>query len=247
MAMKPLNKFTNNLFQKANHFIRQHIIKEPFYFYANGKIHRLYVGGLIGNFPVFKEVILQDCYGAYRDFKLKAHPRLIVDIGAHAGMFSKLCSVLFPDASIVSYEPNPAAFELLKKNSSGTNIVLFPYAVSATPGPIRLDISTVPTRVAACSGGTLTVESITPSDICRDSRIDILKIDCEGSEWDILRDLTLLRRTRELRMEYHLIKSHTLEDLRKLIIKGGHRIQRTTPSPDNNNTGILWSSNILIN
>src|SRR5947208_11020413 len=51
-----------------------------------------------------KDIFLDDVYGLT---ELKVSPRTIVDIGGHAGLFALCARILFPDAEIHSYEPNP--------------------------------------------------------------------------------------------------------------------------------------------
>jgi len=47
------------------------------------------------------------------------NPRVIVDIGAHIGAFTRLAKELFPDAQVYALEPNPFSFELLRMNTAG--------------------------------------------------------------------------------------------------------------------------------
>lgn len=63
-------------------------------------------------------------------------------------------------------------------------------------------------------------------NVAEGKTVDLLKIDCEGGEWEILGCPSLLRRTRFLRLEYHLGDGHTLTDLEALLGAGGHRIRR---------------------
>ena len=48
-------------------------------------------------------------------------PSSILDIGANIGQFSRTASYLWPDAVIDSFEPNPAAFEMLERNTAGVS------------------------------------------------------------------------------------------------------------------------------
>jgi hypothetical protein len=41
-----------------------------------------------------------------------------------------------------------------------------------------------------------------------------MKLDCEGAEWAIFRDVEAFAKVRELRMEYHLTEGRSLDDLR---------------------------------
>ena len=58
-------------------------------------------------------------------------------------------------------------------------------------------------------------------------RVDLLKMDCEGAEWDILRDQTSLQKARMTAMEYHLFggPERTLLNLLHRLQTAGFRIE----------------------
>ena len=62
---------------------------------------------------------------------------------------------------------------------------------------------------------------------------DLLKMDCEGSEWDILEEKDSLRNVRNITLEYHLWKNHKTHAYAKELVKSnGFRILRHEPSTD---------------
>ena len=64
----------------------------------------------------------------------------VIDIGAQAGNMSVAYS-LFAD-KVISFEPNPATFEVLEKNSElNPNIYPFNYAISDEEGPLTFHYS----------------------------------------------------------------------------------------------------------
>ena len=67
--------------------------------------------------------------------------------------------------------------------------------------------------------------------------IDLLKIDCEGAEWDIFEDAAPFQKVRMIRMEYHLVDGKTLEDLKKAADRIGFEIVKLE---ENSGFGIAW-------
>ena len=75
----------------------------------------------------------------------------VIDIGAQTGNMSVAYS-LFAD-KVISFEPNPATFEVLQKNSNlNTNIHPYNYAVSDMVGPLTFHYS----DNGFCNGGFAT-------------------------------------------------------------------------------------------
>ena len=54
--------------------------------------------------------------------------------------------------------------------------------------------------------------------------VDLVKLDCEGAEWEILEDDAAWRSVRNLAMEFHLWAGYTVEELRSRITQLGFRI-----------------------
>ena len=140
---------------------------------------------------------------------------VVVDIGAHIGIFSiyaNICDAL----KIYAYEPDPENFNLLQKNTKANkikNIIPSQYAVTDKVGNIDF-------YVHANSGGNsvykqnlqntkhIKVKSITIEKILADNKIDyvdFLKIDCEGSEGLIFLNIkpNILKRIKKIALEYH--------------------------------------------
>lgn len=216
------------------------MVHPPFVFYANGQRHQIAAGNDRGSGSCYSEVVIEDCYGLFKYAK-NVQPKLIVDIGANIGVFSKLCSALFPNAEIYAYEPNPSALTWLRQNAAGTGIRVLPFAVGETSELVKLDTTVDSTVGRIKSDGDLAVACIAASELADGRAIDLLKIDCEGSEWSILRDAALLRRSRELCLEYHLFDGHSIEDLIAMIAHAGHCIVRVGNKKDGGRFGVIHS------
>lgn len=129
----------------------------------------------------------------------------VIDIGAQVGNMSVAYS-LFAE-KVLSFEPNPATFEVLEKNSHlNTNIIPFNYAISDEEGVLTFHYS----DNGFCNGGFATrtrqgigvTGHIVPIDVMainlekfiQNSDIEIgnislIKIDAEGHDKDILKTL----------------------------------------------------------
>lgn len=129
----------------------------------------------------------------------------VIDIGAQTGNMSVAYS-LFAN-KVISFEPNPATFDVLEKNSQlNSNIIPFNYAISDQEGPLQFHYS----DYGFCNGGFATrtefgigvtghkipidVYAINLESFINESNIDIknislIKIDAEGHDKDILKTL----------------------------------------------------------
>jgi len=147
----------------------------------------------------------------------------IFDIGAHIGSFSLFALGTYPDAHVYSFEPSKDNFGYLKKNLKKNDIgwercKAYNFALGDYHGSGILNVSgendgyalashNEHNFIQPCSVRTL-------ADICKEhviSRIDILKVDVEGGEYDILQHeesfKLLQEKVRFLLLEHHYINS----------------------------------------
>lgn len=241
--MKLTSRLKNSvrLLQRSRfHYYRSAMITPPYWLWANGQLCRVAAGSESGSGSCYSEVAVEDCYGMF-SYARRARPRVIVDIGANVGVFSKLCSMLFPEADIYAYEPNPLPVAWLQRNTVGTRIRVMPVAVGETSALVKLDTTCDSTNSRVKNDGDLVVACVAATDVADGRDIDLLKIDCEGSEWSILRDSSLLKRTHEFCLEYHLFDGHTIEELKALIAQSGHRIVSLGNTKERGKFGVIRS------
>src|SRR5438552_4296179 len=60
--------------------------------------------------------------------------------------------------------------------------------------------------------------------IAKDGFVDLLKLDCEGGEWNIVEDTEAMKRIAKVTMEYHLTGSKAVKDLLAILRNIGFHI-----------------------
>jgi FkbM family methyltransferase len=189
---------------------------------ATNKVHSFVING----FPIevvdmansiAPEIIARelrdDCYGLNRiDF---APGDVVIDIGAHIGMFAIYTALRFPQLVIHAFEPFPENFELLEQNLDRNGITTVRIHRQGVTGDGRLlEMVTNPQNSggSTCYSHTLDhgrstgIPSTTLDHIFDSLGIDkckLLKIDCEGSEYEILFSTHSLSRVEYLSGEFH--------------------------------------------
>jgi FkbM family methyltransferase len=119
----------------------------------------------------------------------------VVDIGANIGLFSIRVAPLA--RRVIAVEPLPDHFKLLQANLSDPrfrHVTTVPHALSGTKGPLELWVSSNPgghsiLRDVAKGANSVRVEATTLRDLFADhsiDRCDLLKLDCEGAEYESL-------------------------------------------------------------
>jgi FkbM family methyltransferase len=139
----------------------------------------------------------------------------VVDIGAGLGDFTVFAAVNCPEGKVYAYEPLGRSFELLKHNlglNQISNVTTFQQATAAVGGTMSAvseETEAVSTRFATQQGeGTAMIPVITLGEILTrlpDGRCDLMKIDCEGCEFDLLLNSPPehLRQIKRLTIETH--------------------------------------------
>lgn len=141
----------------------------------------------------------------------------VVDIGAQIGVFTVYASKLASQGRVLAFEPHPDNFSLLKENiqlNKCINIVPFEMAVgkndatATTPLFIHPNNSGGHSVVAKVSRSSVAVSQISLAKIISQnnlSKVNFLKIDTEGSEFNILLSTPIecLKKVDQISLEYH--------------------------------------------
>lgn len=132
-------------------------------------------------------------------------PVVIFDAGANNGSTTEKYRGLYPASTVHAFEPIPDMAALFEQRHAGNDrVILNRLALSDKAGEVSFNINKSPdtsSLLESASIGsssdplcqtvsTITVRTATIDDYCRDmniSRIDILKMDTQGSELNILR------------------------------------------------------------
>jgi FkbM family methyltransferase len=134
----------------------------------------------------------------------------IVDCGANIGITSLFLAARYPRARILSVEPHPENFALLKANVAQVpRIVPIRACVTATPqSSVRFTVDEPAwgNRIATDDADGVLVPAITIEELCNQNglqKIDLLKLDIEGAEEQVFRHGKFLARTEHLIVELH--------------------------------------------
>lgn len=156
-----------------------------------------------------------------------------IDIGGHIGSATLFFASKNKNMQIFTYEPAPANFAQLQtnvtKNNLGNRIHITPAAVDADEGTKILHLMSTTGGNSFFeyeqSAQTITVPTTTLSNILASNAIticDLLKIDCEGAEYNILyatppEDLAKIR---TIILEHHAFSTEpkqNVEDLQTFL------------------------------
>jgi FkbM family methyltransferase len=162
-----------------------------------------------GDLFVLYEVLAFNAYHIAPSLLPADKVRVVVDCGANIGITSLFLAARYPGATILSVEPHPENFALLKTNVSQVSRILPIRAclTGAPQGAVRFttDHCAWGNRIATDDRGVL-VPAITIEELCKQNgieKIDLLKLDIEGAEEQVLENGTFLARTEHIIAELH--------------------------------------------
>ena len=141
----------------------------------------------------------------------------IIDIGAHIGLFSLLVSQFCKTGKIFSFEPMGDNFDLLISNlklNHIENIHPFNFAVSKNTSNVNLFLNSDQSAhsIFSSDSESVTIQSISLQRILDENKISsckLLKLDCEGAEYEIIDSLPIeyFNKIENIVIEYHLADS----------------------------------------
>ncbi len=178
----------------------------------------------------------------------------VLDIGANIGAFSIAAANQAKNVRVISFEPHPETFARLRKNVElnklENKVIPQNLAVAGRPGTLQLFVhpsisganTVAPYRENlefVAQGKTVPVTATTLETVFKTHQIercDFLKMDCEGSEFEILESVPdeLIRKVQHLAMEYHKEPTPLLTRL----TKAGFRVTHT---PTDSDSGFIYA------
>lgn len=180
---------------------------------------------------------------------------VVVDVGANSGVYSLVAARIVGDSGVViSLEPNPRMLAVLQRNvarNSYTNVRLRGLAAGSGCGSARFfensgmphSFSLVPGAAGTSSFSVLTVDLDTLLGWEEVTRVDLIKIDAEGSEGAVLAGArqTIARHRPVIIAElihgglegipdgYRSFRASGRAGINALLIPAGHRLETVVP------------------
>jgi len=208
-------------------FDRSAAFRLPDTIWLNGRTESLSLPDENGIKVAFIDLLLDDCYGCHVLRKRGEKVETVLDIGGNVGLFGIAARNAFPEATIHSYEPNKGLESYLTVQAEAAGFDYFMEAVGLEDGMISLDLNedSVQTRSKLDSDGAIPQIAFSRAIERIGGRVDLLKMDCEGAEWEIFKDEESWKKVNNLSMEYHLFEAgHTELAVRQTIENLGFTI-----------------------
>lgn len=163
---------------------------------------------------LFREIFVEGIYM----FKCDTDKPTIVDCGSNIGMSILFFKKLYPKSHIIAFEPDPHTFGILTENISRnalTEVELHQYALSDRECSSTLyrpnveDASSLLMNIIgsrAHNSRAVTVSARRLSSFIPERPVDLLKIDIEGGELAVIKEIASagsMRFIRRIHLEYH--------------------------------------------
>jgi len=166
------------------------------------------------------EVFVEEVY----KFKPKSKSPIILDCGSNIGLSIIYFKKNYPESRIIGFEPDPDIFRMLEDNIRRfefSNVQLINKAVWKEEGELTfnsigalggtLDLEDKNAKSGDLINNKVVVKTARLKNFLVNERIDFLKIDVEGAEFEILDDcLDELDNVENLFIEYHRPRGSTL-------------------------------------
>lgn len=152
-------------------------------------------------------------------------PEVILDIGSNIGTSILFFHEQFPAARIYGFEPHPETFRILQANvGSIPSVEIFNHALGAADGQVSaafdgMDFSGLVAKPGSAkfnqAATTVECEVKHAGEVMKNlglTKIDLIKIDCEGAEYDVLTALPdkMLRKCKWIVGEMHDVSAFKL-------------------------------------
>lgn len=182
--------------------------------YANLQGLTFHIPGL-PSVMILNETFLQRIYEIFN-----VKDKIVVDVGAFIGD-TAVYFILNGARRVVAYEPNPFFCRLARENfdlnGCADKIMMIAAAVGAEDGTCKIDSDELGASIyPAIIAKQLSIKSV----LAEVGHVYLLKLDCEGAEWDILSkaaDECLMNSVDNLIMEVHGFHPERIEKIVRQI------------------------------
>ncbi|MGI8950682.1 MAG: FkbM family methyltransferase [Chitinophagaceae bacterium] len=173
----------------------------------------------------FNEIFEDEIY----KIKFSVDNPFVIDCGANIGLSVLYFKMIYPKSKIIAFEPDAKNFELLQQNIKSFNlkdVTIFQSAVWIKNGSLFFEnkasqASRIVTSINE-SENYVEVNTVRLKDVLQKQKVDLLKIDIEGAEYDILKDCSdALSLVDNLFVEYHgaINEQNKLLELLNIVVK----------------------------
>jgi len=202
----------------------------------------------------FKEIFMENAYSIGLRKTIKKNP-IIIDIGANVGFLSMFVLSKYPACTVYSYEPIYSNFQQLIRNKElniTKKINCFNKAVCGYDGKIKINFdkadsfstsATIINHDGGDNGDSIEISCLTLSEIFKENNLnncDLLKLDCEGAEYDILYNTPedILNKIDQMAIEVHSGKNEkdNLQSLKEFLLKSNFKLFQFEDKPH-----MLWA------
>ena len=161
---------------------------------------------------------------------------IVIDIGAHIGLFALFSSQFCKNGKVYCFEPVKENFDLLESNlelNNIRNVVATNAAISTSTGVVTIYLNDDESGHSMYVTGSkqIQVKSLSLQDVFDSNKLekcDFLKIDCEGEEYKIIDSLptSYFDKINKMCVEYHFVdtKPYLLQDMIKRLKLLSYRI-----------------------
>jgi FkbM family methyltransferase len=177
----------------------------------------------------------------------------VIDVGAHVGSFALWVCERAPGVRIISIEPEPRNFSDLESNIARNQLGTRIDAVNAALGAHSGTTTTLHVPMNRESGSTLATEGtvidateMTLAELLErlNGPLDLLKLDCEGAEWEVLAslDAKTWARISRLVMECHIPEGKRVSEMTDLLVSNGLNPSVLSQGP----SGVTWCNEVAV-